>query len=122
SGKPAIPPIQVNARSLVWSPDGRQLIAGCQWECSLKFFDPSTGSLLAEWKGHTDVVHSVAVSRDGKFIASAPAGKTIRLWDTTTQQPIGLALEHDSYVFSVAISPDGNHLASGGDDQKVRIW
>ncbi|KIJ13059.1 hypothetical protein PAXINDRAFT_81843 [Paxillus involutus ATCC 200175] len=125
-GELLIPPIQVKARSLAWTPNGQQLIAGC-FDGSIKLFDASTatttGSLIAEWKGHTNVIYSIAVSRNGKFLASGSDDNTVRLWDTATQQQIGPnGLQHDGYVTSVAISPDGCHLASGGSDEKVRIW
>ncbi|KAF9228991.1 WD40 repeat-like protein [Gyrodon lividus] len=121
SGELVIPPIKVNARSLAWSPDGQQLIAGCE-DGFIRCFHSSTGSLLVEWNGHTNGIYSIAISPSGKFIASGSWDSTIRLWDTTTQQPIGSALQHGSYVLSVAISPYDSHLASGGNDGKVRIW
>ncbi|KAF9219415.1 WD40 repeat-like protein [Gyrodon lividus] len=118
SGELVIPPIETNASSLAWTPDDQRLIAGC-WNGSIKCFDPSTGSLLAEWKGHTDVVYSIAVSHNGKFIASGSWDNTVRLWDATSFTQIGPVLQHNDCVLSVAISPDGNHLVSGGDDKKV---
>ncbi|KAF9234045.1 quinon protein alcohol dehydrogenase-like superfamily [Melanogaster broomeanus] len=115
-----------NIRSLAWTPDSQQLVAGCA-DGSIHFFDSWTGSLLdgsllADWNGHTDVVRSITVSPNGKIIASASEDKTVRLWDTTIRQQIGPALQHDDKVNSVAISPDGSHLASGGNDEKLRIW
>ncbi|KAF9235821.1 WD40-repeat-containing domain protein [Melanogaster broomeanus] len=114
-----IPPIKTGACSLAWTTDGRQLIAGC--DSSIKIFDPSTGSLLAECKGHTSYVYSLAVSHNGNFFASASWDHTVRLWDSTTLQQIGPTLLHGSDVHAVAISPDGSHLVSGGDDANVRI-
>ncbi|KAF9222847.1 WD40 repeat-like protein [Gyrodon lividus] len=119
SSKLVIQPIKVDAFSLAWTPNGQHLIAGCK-DGSIKIFDPSTGSLLARWNGHSTVVRSITVSPNGKFIASGSWDGTARLWDTTTRHQIGPALPHDDHVVSVAISPDGNHLVSGGRDQKVR--
>ncbi|KAF8834760.1 WD40 repeat-like protein [Paxillus ammoniavirescens] len=120
TGELIIPPIQVKARSLAWSPNGRRLIVGCRGG-AIKLFDTSSGSLFAEWKGHTRVVYSIATSPNGKFFASGSGDSTIRLWDATTLQQIGPALQHDQ-VYSIAISPDGHHLVSGGLDRNVRIW
>ncbi|KAF9233681.1 WD40-repeat-containing domain protein [Melanogaster broomeanus] len=113
--------IQGNAWSLAWSPNSQQIIAGC-WDNSIKFFNSSTGSLLAEWGGHTDLIRCIAVSPNGKIIASASLDKTVRLWNMTTRQQIELVLLHNGGVTSVAFSPDGSHLASGGRDEKVHIW
>ncbi|KAF8833617.1 WD40 repeat-like protein [Paxillus ammoniavirescens] len=122
SGELVLPGIHVNAVSVAWTPDGQRLIAG-SWGGSIKFLDASTGSLLAESTGHTDIVRSIVVPLNGKFTASASWDSTVRLWDTTTCQQIGPALQHKALVESVAISPDGRHLVSGGGhDMKVRIW
>jgi WD40 repeat protein len=120
SGKLVIPPIEVKAKSLAWTTDGQRLIVGCE-DGSIKIYDSSSGSLLAECKGHASLVRSIAVSPNDKFFASASWDHTVRLWDSTTRQQIGLALQHDNDVNSVAISPDGSHLVSGGDDRKVHI-
>ncbi|KAF8838252.1 WD40 repeat-like protein [Paxillus ammoniavirescens] len=116
-----IPPIEVNALSLAWTPNGQQLIVGC-YDGSIKFFDASTRSQLAIFNGHTYYVYSIAVSANGRFFASGSRDTTVRLWDTTTRQQVGPALQHDRIIRSVAISPGGRHLATGGDDNILRIW
>ncbi|KIJ04301.1 hypothetical protein PAXINDRAFT_94853, partial [Paxillus involutus ATCC 200175] len=121
TGKALLLPIPVKARSLGWTSNGQQLIAGCD-NGYIKFFDPSTGSQLAQWKGHNGIVHSISISSNGKFFASGSQDKTVRLWDTTTRQQISPPLQHDGYVYSVATSRDGRHLASGGEDKNARIW
>ena len=64
--------------------------------------------------GHTDQVFRVAVSPDGKTIASASADGTIGLWDTATGKASHAALISTEGGFqSVAYSPDGKYLASG---------
>ncbi|KAF8837719.1 WD40 repeat-like protein [Paxillus ammoniavirescens] len=138
-GELIIPPIHVGAWSLVWTPDGQQLIVGC-YDGLIKFFDASTGSLLAEWGGHTNIIFCMAVSPNGNFFVSGSTDTTVRIWDTATRQQIGSALQHGGAVNSVdnspdgtalrhggavnsvAISPDGLHLASGGRDREVRVW
>ena len=73
--------------------------------------------------GHTDTVWSVAISPDGKMIASASEDNTIGLWDMATGAPSRPALTgHSLGARTVAFSPDGGYLASGGDDGKVILW
>ncbi|KIK96687.1 hypothetical protein PAXRUDRAFT_825708 [Paxillus rubicundulus Ve08.2h10] len=121
SGDLVIRRIKIQAVSLVWTPDGQQLIAGCG-EGFIKRFSSSTGSLHADWKAHTELVTSIAISPNGKFIASASEDKTVCLWDMMTSTSIVPALKCNDEVCSVAISPAGSHLASGGFDCKLRIW
>ncbi|MGH8933998.1 MAG: WD40 repeat domain-containing protein, partial [Egibacteraceae bacterium] len=73
--------------------------------------------------GHTGPVLGVALSPDGTTIASASDDQTVRLWDTTTGQPIGQPLTgHTDLVRGVALNPDGTTIASASDDHTVRLW
>jgi len=64
-------------------------------------------------KGHSSSVSSVAISADGKTLASASLDSFIKLWDMKTGKEIRSLIAHSFYIFSVAISPDGKTLAGG---------
>jgi WD40 repeat protein len=64
-------------------------------------------------KGHTNSVHSVAFSPDGKTLASGSLDETIKLWDVADGKEKATLQGHSQCVNSVAFSPDGKILASG---------
>jgi WD40 repeat protein len=78
---------------------------------------------IASLTGHTDRVHSVAFSPDGRTLLSGSYDGTARLWDVATHRQIGVSLNgHDGEVYSVAFSPNGKVVATGADDGMVRLW
>ncbi|MFM9964996.1 MAG: protein kinase domain-containing protein [Planctomycetaceae bacterium] len=71
---------------------------------------------------HTGAVWCVALSADGKRLASASYDQTIRVWDAQTGLSLLTLNGHTDRVVSVAFSPDGKWLASASHDTTVRVW
>jgi WD40 repeat protein len=73
--------------------------------------------------GHSDQVHAVAFSPDGRRLVTASWDRTLRFWDPQTGAPTGSELTgHTDAINAVAVSPDGSLIASGGWDRTVRLW
>jgi len=80
------------------------------------------GSTLYTYRGHSDVVWSVAWSPDGKRIASGSGDNTAQVWDAADGGNVYTYRGHSVYVEAVAWSPDGKRIASAGGDNTVQVW
>lgn len=81
-----------------------------------------TGKVLHTLTEPAGKVYSVAISSDGKLLASGSHNGTVKLWNLRTGELLRSLAGHSLPVHSVAISPDGNLLASGSSDQTVKLW
>ncbi|WP_445627966.1 protein kinase domain-containing protein [Nostoc sp. DSM 114167] len=79
-------------------------------------------SLANTLQGHENSVLSVAISPDGKTIASSGDNGTIKLWNLATGKLIASLKGHFQQVNVVVISPDGKLLVSASDDNTIKIW
>ncbi len=71
-----------SAGCLVFSPDGKLVIAGYATG-SVRVWDVGSGKLRHELKGHRGAITAVAFSPDGKRLASASTDTTVLIWDVS---------------------------------------
>ena len=71
---------------------------------------------------HVGRARGVAISPDGKLVASCGDDQKAVVWDSATGTKHRDFEGHTGYVHCVAFSPDGKSLASGGADGAIIVW
>src|SRR3977135_1864971 len=88
----------------------------------VRLWEASTGRLLATLEGHTSGVWGVALSANGRLLASGSADRTVRLWEASTGRLLATLQGHTGPVHGVALSADGRLLARGRECGWGRLW
>jgi WD40 repeat protein len=105
--------------SLAFSSDGKQLYFGGN-EGAIHRFDRTSGEAIRRLCRHPGRIHGLAVSPDGREVASGVSDGSVT---THGSQGQGCApmQRHGRAVNAVAYSRDGEWLASASDDGAVRL-
>eukprot|EP00759_Apiculatamorpha_spiralis_P016876 PhF_6_TR2317/c0_g1_i1/m.4099/K14555/UTP13, TBL3; U3 small nucleolar RNA-associated protein 13 len=93
---------------------------------TLHVFSPGECISRNQLIGHTDIVMVVAISPDGKFLATGSKDTNIRIWDTQSMQCTAICVGHTAEVGTVAFTNVAKSsvfaLASGSADESVKIF
>jgi WD40 repeat protein len=111
------------ALDVAYSPDGSRL-ATAGADGLAKVWDAATGRLLLTFAGHTDSLHSLAYSPDGRLIAttSDDDDTTVKVWDAHSGAEVYSLEGHEVRVWGLAFSPDGRFLVTGGARGIIKKW
>jgi len=111
-------------RGVVHLPDGRHIIT-CSLDASLRLWDLESGAQIGNnWQDDGDQagVLTIALSPNGKTLASGSSSGIVKLWDIETRKVTVKWTGHTNRVWSVRWSADGMCVASGSSDGTVRVW
>jgi WD40 repeat protein len=132
--------------ALVFLPDGKLVVSGGRpgEEGDVRIYDINGGKprvengvaildgvhdsavMLKQLLDADDEVLCLALSADGKKLASGGCDRIVYVWDLSTgwQNPkLEQSIEnHADWVFGVAFSPDGKHLITGSRDKTAKVW
>lgn len=105
---------------VAFSPDDLSLIFVCA-DRTIRIRDLKTGGLKKMITGTKSDTKAIALSPDGKFVATGHADKTLKISDIWqgTKETVSSFNEE---ITAVAFSPDSKLLAVGTKNANIRIW
>jgi WD40 domain-containing protein len=90
--------------AVAFSLDGRTIL--CGGHKTLKLWDALTGREVHSFEGHQDFIFAVAISPDGRFVASGAQDKMLKLWDVSSGAEVRTLTGHSSPLSSGAVVCD----------------
>jgi len=86
-------------------------------------YESNTGKMLIEFPTSSAGIQRIAISPDGKRIASAN-GDGAYVWDAATGRQLLTFSGHGVGIRSsgIAFSPNGKWIASSGNDATIKVW
>lgn len=114
--------------TVVGVPGGRQFVAAGA-NGPMRVLDWESGQVAREFPGHTDTTWGLALSRDGKYLASCGNDGAVVLRDFASGDVVRVHEFESKLGWSVAFSPDSTKLAATcsattgtPDSAQVRVW
>lgn len=115
-------------RRMVFTPDNRTLIIGgedAEQQSEITFIDTATWQDTIVQRGHGNWVVTLALTPDGKQLASGSSDRTIKLWDLNRiREAVFIDDSQRKWggFTQVVLTPDGKRLLTGQELQSATVW
>ncbi|QRN92995.1 SIR2 family protein [Archangium violaceum] len=73
-------------------------------------------------EGHRDGVNGCVVTPDGRYVVSASADGTLKVWEVETGREVATLKGHEGEVTGCAVTPDGRSVVSTSGDRTLKVW
>jgi hypothetical protein len=112
-------PVEKQVTSLAISRDKRIAVSGGYW--NLHLWDLTNGAELKKFQAHY-MIEGVAITPDGRTIATGSKDGIIRIWDAASGVMIAENGGHQGPINALTYYKDGRFLISASEDGTVRFW
>lgn len=97
------PTLAPRLKTVTFSPNGT-VLAGGGFKGSITLWNVGTGEKLYQFRGHKDIITSLAFSPDGKLLASSSWDSKIKLWNPKTAEQMYILEGHTKEIYAIAFS------------------
>jgi len=115
--------------SLAITPNGKVIVSSGEGylsgdiERTVYLWSLPNGKLLSAFNGKTgNGVWKVAITPDGKILATGNGHGTVKLWSLSREKLIATLQGHRDIVTGLAFTPDGKVLATASYDSSPKLW
>lgn len=110
--------------SAVFSPDERFVVTVSRTKnYTARLWNVEEGRAIAEFNlGDANLVTSVHLSPDGRFIVTTSYDQTAAVWEVSTGKRVSQLRGHTYTVWDAAFSPDGKFVVTASEDKTARVW
>lgn len=108
------------ASSAQFFDDGRKLVTAAV-DNTARIWDVASGT-ERQRLDRSGRAAALAVSPDGRWIATGGDAKQVQLWHAETGELASTLVDHQSEVTAVTFTPDGQRVISGDARGRCRVW
>ncbi|XP_074054187.1 U3 small nucleolar RNA-interacting protein 2 [Macrotis lagotis] len=123
---------QLSITCLVITPDNSAIFSGAK-DCTIIKWSVESGKKLHQIQrvkkgaegqppGHVDHILCMAISSDGKYLATGDKNKLILIWDVDTCRHLFTFTGHRDAVSGLAFRKGTHQLYSTSHDRSVKVW
>jgi len=99
-----------------------QAVATASMDYTARLWNAATGECQRVFEGHTNYVHCVAFSPDGRNLITGSHDRTAIIWNLASGQAEKTLTGHHSYVKGVCYSFDGKVIVTASGDSTAMLW
>ncbi|MGD1702435.1 WD40 repeat domain-containing protein, partial [Dapis sp. BLCC M229] len=104
--------------AIAFSQDGQTIAHAIRGENNILVWDVETWEVRHTLEKHSQAIKAIAISPDGKILASSSEDGKINLWDISSGKLLRSIKGYGAIVFS----PDSQQLVSVAEDNIIQLW
>ncbi|KAF8550490.1 hypothetical protein OG21DRAFT_1513946 [Imleria badia] len=109
--------VGVELRAVTFTANGEYLVSG---GTEVQVWRVEDGKKIATMKA--GAVFSLAVSKDGRWIAAGTYEGEVIVWDSKTYEAVCTLKKDSDIINALDFSPDSTRLVSGSDNRTAMVW